>query len=127
MGLVSSCKGVNLDMVIDTCRRKMVTLEAKEHRAIQSWKRHGKKAFLLKASEGERLCGYCDFGLLACRSVRQMSVVPRHCISYCLVMAAAENKAHNSERVHDLKHLEPLYGSRGGSQTVGGCLLSSHV
>ena len=77
MRLLSSCKGVNLVMVIDQKedgRRKMVTLEAKKYRATQSWKGHEKKAFLLKASEGEWLCGYFDFGLLACRSVRQISV-----------------------------------------------------
>lgn len=37
--------------------------------------------------------------------MRQVSFVAKRCISYCSVMAVVENKAHDSERVCDLKTL----------------------
>lgn len=53
--------------------------------------------------------------------------VPRHCISYCLVMAAVENNGHNSERVCDLKILRTTVWEQREMVEIGRDAYHSHM
>lgn len=73
MGLVSLCKGVDLDVVTDTCRRKKVTLKPRNtgHQKLEEAQEGG----FLKGFRRQTALRILDFGPLASsRSVRHVSV-----------------------------------------------------